>query len=232
VPRPVNYEQREETANAIKTAARNLMAKHGTAGLSIRPIAREIGLTAPALYRYFENLDALITELIVDNFNALAAALEIARDQAQGQLSASQLMAIMLAYRQWALDHPIDFELIYGNPIPGYEAPSDITTPAAARAFVIVADLLEQIILSGEFHPPQGHDRVPTKIEPYLEGMIQQESYAFSTLAAYLTVVGWSQMHGIIMLELTEHITPIIGDMDSYYRIQMENLLRLMGISP
>jgi hypothetical protein len=62
--------------------------------------------------------------------------------------------------------------------------------------------------------------------------MIQQESYAFSTLAAYLTVVGWSQMHGIIMLELTEHITPVIGDMDSYYLIQMENMFRLMGISP
>ena len=230
--RPVNYEQREETVNAIKTAARDLMAKHGTAGLSIRPIAREIGLTAPALYRYFENLDALITELIVDNFNALADAMEIARDQAQHQTPASELMAIMLAYRQWALDHPIDFELIYGNPIPGYEAPEEITTPAAARAFVIVADLLERIINSGAFHPTQGHDHVPTKIEPYLEEMIQQESYAFSTLAAYLTVVGWSQMHGIIMLELTEHITPVIGDMDSYYLIQMENMFRLMGISP
>jgi AcrR family transcriptional regulator len=232
VSRPVNYEQREETVNAIKTAARDLMAKHGTAGLSIRPIAREIGLTAPALYRYFENLDALITELIVDNFNALADAMEIARDQAQHQTPANELMAIMLAYRQWALDHPIDFELIYGNPIPGYEAPSDITIPAAARAFVIVADLLERIINSGEFRPPQGHDDVPAKIEPYLEEMIQQESYAFSTLAAYLTVVGWSQMHGIIMLELTEHITPVIGDMDSYYLIQMENMFRLMGISP
>ena len=230
--RPVNYEQREETVNAIKTAARDLMAKHGTAGLSIRPIAREIGLTAPALYRYFENLDALITELIVDNFNALADAMEIARDQAQHQTPANELMAIMLAYRQWALDHPIDFELIYGNPIPGYEAPEEITTPAAARAFVIVADLLERIINSGAFHPTQGHDHVPTKIEPYLEEMIQQESYAFSTLAAYLTVVGWSQMHGIIMLELTEHITPVIGDMDSYYLIQMENMFRLMGISP
>src|SRR5262245_85809 len=110
------------TSAEIKDTARRLMAEHGTAGVSIRAIARAMGLSAPSLYHYFPNRDELITALISDAFNALADELEQVRDRTAGT-AAERLMAVVLAYRSWALAHPLDFQLIYGNPIPGYVAP-------------------------------------------------------------------------------------------------------------
>ena len=127
--------QHISTQEEIKQVARRLMAEQGTAALSSRMIAREMGLTAPALYHYFASRDELITALIVDAFNALADALEEARDEAATGSAREQLVQTLLTYRRWALEHPIDFQLIYGNPIPGYEAPRELTVPAAERGF-------------------------------------------------------------------------------------------------
>src|SRR5262245_33076145 len=124
MPRTRHVEQYEATRSQILDIARKQMAEHGTAGLALRAIAREMDVTAPAIYRYFPSLDDLITELILENFNALADALEAASNSLPENDYAGRIMAVLMAYRQWALDHPIDFQLIYGNPIPGYVAPA------------------------------------------------------------------------------------------------------------
>ncbi|MEZ4675940.1 MAG: helix-turn-helix domain-containing protein [Caldilineaceae bacterium] len=134
MPRQRHVELNEATSNAIKDTARKLMAEKGTAGLSLRAIARELKMTAPALYHYFPSLDDLITALIVDAFTAHAAYVRQTSDAAAqaGASTTEQLWAALLAYRRWALKQPIDFQLIYGNPIPGYSAPAAVTVPAAS----------------------------------------------------------------------------------------------------
>src|SRR3954454_14822783 len=140
---PTRREQQYAATSAeIKDIARRLMAEHGTAGLSIREVAREMRMTAPALYHYFANRDALITALILDAFNALADALEQARADAATYTPVQQLKAVLIGYRAWALAHPIDFQLIYGNPIPGYEARREVTVPAVARGFQVIIELM------------------------------------------------------------------------------------------
>src|SRR5262249_49131651 len=112
--------QRLATIEEIKQIARQHMRDQGAAAVSLRSIAKYLAVTHPALYRYFDRRDDLITALILDAYHALAEALATARDTAPADDSAARLLAACLEYRDWALAHPVDYALIFGNPIPGY----------------------------------------------------------------------------------------------------------------
>jgi AcrR family transcriptional regulator len=226
-------EQHASIREEIKGAARRLMAREGTAGISIRGIGREMDLTAPALYHYYPSRDALITDLILDGFNALAQCLEDSRDAAGSLPAAEQLMGVLLAYRSWALGHPIDFQLIYGNPIPGYQAPEEVTVPAATRSFVVIGELITRAMESGPFTPRPEYATIPADFEGILQAQAEQLSapgLRLLPLALYLTAVGWPRIHGIIMLELFNHIQPVVGDADAFYRIQLLDMMGSMGV--
>ena len=203
----------------IKETARRLMAEHGTEGITTRFIAHEMGFTAPALYHYYANRVELITALIVDAFNALADTLQEVCEEAREEGPEEQLRRALLAYRQWALAHPADFQLLYGNPIPGYEAPAEVTVPAAVRGFRVLAPLVEKVL-----------EKAPGSLSPevhaFLREQIAREGYPVSPQALYLTILGWTRIHGIIMLELFHHLQPTIGDVDVFYRSEVEMLLQ------
>jgi AcrR family transcriptional regulator len=223
-------QRREGVREEIKQAARRLMAEHGTAGLSLRAIAREINMQPSGLYHYYGSLDELITALIVEAFNALADALEAARETAAGQSSAAQLIAVLQAYRRWAMTHPTDFQLIYGNPIPGYAAPREITVPPVIRGFSVIVGLIENLLQSGALEAVPPYDHMPPEIEARLQELIERDGYPVSARALFLGAVGWTQLHGIIMLEMFNHLQPVVGDADVFYRAQVINLLKTMGL--
>jgi AcrR family transcriptional regulator len=217
----------------IKNTAHRLMEKDGTAGISIRAIGREMDMTAPALYHYYANRDALITDLILDAFGALADRLEETQQDCRELSPVEQLRQVLLAYRAWALAYPIDFQLIYGNPIPGYVAPEESTTLAANRTFIVIAGLIAQVMDSPDFSPQPEYSRVPPELEPYFQELsvqLEQTGVRLPLLALYLTTVGWPHIHGLIMLELFNHLQPVVGDVDAFYRREIENLLLRMGI--
>src|SRR5262245_45041432 len=120
---------REAAIAEIKAIARQQMAEQGQAALSLGAIARAMGMTTPALYRYFESRDALITALIIDAYEALAIALEQADSATRSDDYATRFRAMARAYRDWAVAHPHEYALIYGTPIPGYHAPRERTVP-------------------------------------------------------------------------------------------------------
>ena len=125
--------QRDATTAEIREVARRQLAVTGAAGLSLRAVAREMGLTAPALYRYYDDRDALLTALIVDGYTSLCEQLEAARDAAPD--AAGQIAGMSLAYRRWAVTHPHEFALVFGAPVPGYAAPEDGPTHEAGMRF-------------------------------------------------------------------------------------------------
>ena len=241
MPRKVNPEERQAQYDAIKLTARKLMQEHGTDGLSVRAIARELNMTAPALYYYFENIDALITALIVDGFNGIADAMELARDSHPDAEPIDQLMAIVMGYRHWAISHRADFELLYGNPIPKYHAPREITVPAVIRGFVVIITAVQAVLDAGEVNIPDYLLDLPTVVEQTYFGIISNSHETtqeqrnlmgeISMEAMILGIQGWSQMHGLIMLELFEHLQPVVGDTEIYYQHQIKNMFRSMGIS-
>jgi AcrR family transcriptional regulator len=123
--------RRSDTIAEIKQAALDEIAARSPAGLSIRGVARAIGMSPAGLYRYYAGLDALITDLIVDAYSDLADAV-IAGTTGSGSAKA-RLAAGMVNYREWSISHPSRFLLIFGTPIPGYAAPEGGPTVAAVQ---------------------------------------------------------------------------------------------------
>ncbi|NWF70850.1 MAG: TetR/AcrR family transcriptional regulator [Chloroflexi bacterium] len=223
-------QRRQDTSNEIKAVARRHMQTQGAGALSLRAIAAEMQMTAPAIYRYFQNRDALITALIVDAFSALAQALEAARAAHSSASPVQRLLAVLLAYRAWAVEHPTDFQLIYGTPIPGYEAPRDVTVPAVVRGFSVIVGLIDEVLQIVQ--PPAPYNTLPPALRAQFEALIARDGYPISVLAFYLGVIGWTQLHGIIMLELFGHLPPVVGDSEGFYHAQVVNMMRTMGIEP
>ncbi|MBI1281693.1 MAG: TetR family transcriptional regulator [Anaerolineaceae bacterium] len=225
-----NEELNAATADAIKQAARQLMAEEGTNGLSVRGIAKVLDLTPPAIYHYFASLDALTTALIVDSFNALADALEFAGSNSTAPTAGGKLLDVILAYRQWAVDNPIGFQLIYGNPIPGYVAPADATVPAVVRTFVVSVSFLEEALQTGELVPVEPYNQIPPVVEARLSDLISQNQYPIAIISMYLAMILWTQLHGIIYLEIYNHIQFNVGNVPIFYETQMRNMLTAMGL--
>lgn len=230
MPRKRSVIQYEATKVAIKQAARQLMREKGTNGLSTRAVAKMVGLTAPALYHYYENLDALITALIVDAFNALADSMHQAALAEHDQSHGDQIKATVLAYRQYAIQNPIDFQLIYGNPIPGYEAPAEITVPLARRPFETLIALAARGFHEGKLHIPDEYQNIPPKIVDHIKQWIELFEEPLPVELFYVLIAGWTRIHGLVMLELFEHTPATIGYPQAFYEKEVDVYLKALGI--
>src|SRR5215470_10195637 len=129
---------RAELTREIKEAARRQLAETGAPQLSLRAVARELGMVSSALYRYFPSRDDLLTALIIDAYDSLGEAAEAAAAEANGTGGPrSGWRAVCHAVRDWARANPHEYALIYGSPVPGYRAPRDTVAPAARVPLVL-----------------------------------------------------------------------------------------------
>jgi AcrR family transcriptional regulator len=222
---------RQNTIDEIKAIARQHMAQEGAGALSLRAIARDMGVTVTALYRYFPSYDDLITALIIDAFNALADALENASVEFDHEDYHGRLKATMLAYRAWAIANPADFVLIYGTPIPNYHAPREQTVPIVVRSFLAIGRIVADAQFANKLSV-QDYLPIPATIADALEALRKEFNYGdgIPTMVLYLTNILWVRGHGIIMLELFGHLAPSIGDVDALYQAEMERLLKSIGL--
>ena len=230
MPRPHRDAAHPNLAAAIKSVARQQMSERGTAGLSLRAIARELQITAPAIYNYYPRLDDLITALIVDAFQLLADAMQASAGAIDEVEYRARILATALAYRQWAVAHPVDFQLIYGNPIPGYVAPPEITVPLARRPFL---DLFRTFLAAwqqGALKIPAAYAEVPASIQAHVAEWGMQVGVDLPAPVFCLLAVGWARLHGMVMLELFHHLQPMIGDPAALYRYELDAFLVSMGL--
>jgi AcrR family transcriptional regulator len=222
--------QRAATRREILETARAQIAEQGAAGLSLRAIARTMQLTAPALYRYFRDRDELVTALIIEAFNALADAMAAAGRAPAGDRPAAvadRLLAMCLAYRDWAVAHPQDYLLIFGTPIPGYTAPAEITAPAAKRCFdVIVA------AMPAYKRGPRPYRRLPAALQAQVVAWRSRYGYDIDSAALLYALVAWTRMHGLVSLELVGQIEPFFGDASALYHMEMGKLIAEAGWQP
>ena len=223
--------QRQATREEIKHHARQQMAESGTSALSLNAIARAMEITTPALYRYYASRDDLLTALILDGYNTFAQWMEKAAEQNQHADLGEQVLAILLAYREWALTNPVDFQLIFGNPIPSYNAPRQETWPAAQRAFEPLIRLLVRAESDGMLQLPPGLAHLP---EGYVLQMYQQMGETFAVVSqqvAHAALYGWAMLQGLVSLELYNHTPNILNQAPGvYFRACMEGLVRQYGL--
>jgi AcrR family transcriptional regulator len=221
---------RQATVEEIKAVARAQMAAEGTAGVNLRSIAREMGMTAPALYRYFASRDDLVTALVVDAYDALADAMEAAVEAAGPGRHAERVRAAFAAFRAWGLAHPTEFALIFGSPIPGYAAP-ETTRPAGLRYTDLLGRLLADAWADGALDP----DRIDLRTPPVLARQAEafQRRRGGPALPAPVLAFGlgaWARLHGLVALEVFGHLAPAIGDGTALFEQEMESLIAQSGL--
>ncbi|MFL6122660.1 TetR/AcrR family transcriptional regulator [Actinophytocola sp.] len=204
---------REQTRQEVKRIALEQLAEHGVAGISVNAIGKRMGVTGPALYRYFANRDALLTELISDGYHDLADTLEVAIASVPAE--PERLWAGARAMREWALAAPHRYLLLFGTPVPGYEAPPH-TLDAASRS---MAALLSAA----------GEDTGPPA-----EGALAEQVRAWGARMGYdgrtarqlhWGLIVWSRLHGHLSLEVTGQLAATEVDPALLFDAEVEALV-------
>lgn len=222
-PRPKLTDQHPDLQAAIRETAWQQMAASSASSLSLRAIARELGITAPAIYNYFPRRDDLVTALIVDAFTSLGESQkEAIRDLPEDDLPA-RLSALGLAYRVWAVTYPQRYQLIFGTPIPGYEAPADITVPAAARSLVPSIETLQALLTAGRLRVERSAPMTP-ELKSMLEAW-SQFTGGNDIEVLYIALVIWSRVHGLVSLELGNQLPSFITDPGEVFNREIATLL-------
>ena len=222
--------QREATSTEIRDVARRQLGVTGAAALSLRAVAREMGLSAPALYRYYDDRNALLVALIVDAYTSLCEQVEAARD-AQPEVDATaRLAAGGLAYRQWGIDRPHEFALVFGGPVPGFSVPDDGPTHDAGGRFGQLFLELFGATGAGRLDGPPADTRDPD-LDQALSAASQQCGLAMGAGPMQLFVSCWGRLHGLISLEVFGHVAWVgMPDPGALYRAELVDQLRGLGL--
>ncbi len=221
----VRARARAEVREAILAAAAERLAEDGAADLSLRAVARDVGMVSSAVYRYFASRDELLTALIIEAYDSLGEHVERHVDSTAGRPAAGRWVDAALAIRAWALAHRNDYALIYGTPIPGYAAPDD-TVASGTR----VSRALVQIVRDAERLAP----RPDLAIEPSLS-----ESFAAlraeidldvddATMLAIITA--WSQLFGLLGFELFGQTRNFVSDDEALFRAAATSMAASIGL--
>jgi AcrR family transcriptional regulator len=217
---------RAELTAEIADAARRQLGEVGAPALSLRAVARELGMASSAVYRYFPSRDELLTRLIIDGYDALGAAAEAADDPEAPP--ATRWLAVCRAVRAWALAHPHEYALLYGSPVPGYSAPRD-TVPAASRVGVVLGRILGDAARSGVL-AAAGGERDPGLISDDAVAVLGGEHPSLDETVRVRALMAWSTVFGTISFELFGHFVGSVQDGDRYFDRAMSELAALIGL--
>jgi AcrR family transcriptional regulator len=226
---------RAEMTSEIKAVARRHLETDG-ANLSLRAVARDMGMASSALYRYFASRDDLLTALILDAYNALGETVEAA-DAAvtdRGDYR-TRWLAAARAVRTWALAHPAEYALLYGSPVPGYKAPQD-TIPAAVRTAAVLARILSDGFASGtraNVTATAPSSWMAARLTSAVRSDLKRAADAIAPgLPEDLLMLGltsWVQLFGVLSFELFGQFNNVIDAHAEYFGQQMELMADLLG---
>ena len=221
--RPTLKKQIPNLQEAIKVTAWKQIAEFGAPALSLRAIARELMITAPAIYNYFPSRDHLVTALIVDAYTSLGDSQKSTLENISKKDSASRFSALGIAYRDWAMTYPQRYQLIFGTPIPDYDAPEDTTTPAAAWALAPLIETVQVLYNEGNLRVER-LAKLSAKLKSMLETWMQFTGNAAETEVLYVAYVVWSRVHGLVMLELGGQLPSFFTDPGEVFRREIATM--------
>lgn len=200
---------RAQVRTEIKEHAWQQIATAGASALSLNAIAKRMGVSGPALYRYFAGRDELITELIRDAYRSLADTLRTAAEEG------ADLSGLAHALRGWALEDPHRYFLVYGTPVPGYHAPGDTT----AISSEIMATLLTACAALTQ----------DVSETPFAAHLADHRDWAGDhpapPAALHLAMSFWTRMHGVLSLELAGHFAGMRFDPAQLFAAELDDLL-------
>ncbi|MEV6866172.1 TetR/AcrR family transcriptional regulator [Streptosporangium subroseum] len=216
---------RAQTTAEIKAIALRHLAEGGPEAVSLRAIARDMGMSGSAIYSYFETRDALITTLINDIYTSLLDQVEAARDAVPPDDIAGRILAWGQALRAWSLANPEGFRLIYGDPVAGYHAPDNGPAPEAAKRACL--GLTELVAAAWPYAKTMQSrtDHQWSDFSPALVSIVREEFPDLPPAAVALALRVWGRMHGLISLEVYGHLRLQIGDPAKLHHAEMLDLI-------
>ncbi|MEU7530762.1 TetR/AcrR family transcriptional regulator [Saccharothrix sp. NPDC042600] len=220
--RRVKY--REETKEEAKRIALEQLAEQGVGGISVNAIAKRMGVTGPALYRYFKNRDDLLNDLVRDAWSDLADQVEAAVEGTAGRPHRYRVHSFADAFRAWALAQPHRYLLLFGTPLPGYHAPHD-TIALAHRTMSAFLSVLDE---ASAALPPV--DRSWQAADSPFARQLQEWAAARGEGGLHPTVLltglrAFTRLHGVLSLEVAGQFGPMGFDPALLYRAEVESLL-------
>lgn len=256
----VRERARAEVMSQILASAHRQLAEVGPGELSLRAVAREIGMVSSAIYRYVASRDELLTLLIIDAYNDLGAAAERAESVVDRADLLGRWLAITHSARDWALNHPNDYALIFGSPVPGYAAPQDTIGPASRIPRLMTAVLAQAKARTGSAAPPARSARpaspsAQASLAPVLATMAEDPAFAelavgssssgghpspdrdsvVAALSADAMAVGilvWTHLLGSLSAELFGHRHNVVADdgRRAFFDYEMRVMADLVGL--
>jgi AcrR family transcriptional regulator len=226
---------RADTVREIKTTARRVLVDQGVDGLALRAVAREMGMTAPGLYRYFDSREDLVEHVVADLYDELTDILEKVRDAAEPRTPGHQLLVISRVFRTWAVTHPAEFGLLFGSAGLGVlpedahdygERPSQV---AAARFGAVFATLVAQIYFERGFPVPADED-----IDPNLQKQLQDwctklpVPLPLGVMHVFLSC--WIRLYGLVCMEIFGHLRFALNDPEPMFEAELLALGTVLGI--
>ncbi len=222
--RPTIKKQIPNLQEAIKETAWKQITESGAAALSLRAIARELKITAPAIYNYFPDRDALVTALIIDAYTSFGDSQIEARDAIPVENLTGRMRAVGVAYRKWAQTYPQRYQLIFGTPIPGYAAPFMDVLPSGARSLSASVSVIEQLRVAGKLNITT----FPEVKAEYKESFEVWKGYGgdVDILSLSVAMVVWSRVHGVVSLEIAGNLPPFGPSGDDLYLYELSSIAR------
>ncbi|MEQ1701976.1 MAG: TetR/AcrR family transcriptional regulator [Ilumatobacteraceae bacterium] len=215
---------REELTAEIVRLARLQVEQEGAANLSLRAIARDLGMVSSAIYRYFASRDELLTRLIIDSYDRVGEQVEAAdaRVKKRGDFL-GRWRAMSHALRDWAFAYPAEYALLFGTPVPGYAAPQDTIGPASRYTVVLI-----RLVVEMEQAGHTSTERVPPALRRDYARF--RERYAVPASDAMLMqgMGAWAATMGAISLELFGHLHNVIDSPGALFEAVVEGQGRLL----
>ena len=213
---------RTEITAEILAAARLRLTEQGPGELSLRAVARDVGMVSSAVYRYYASRDDLLTALLLVAYNELGEAAEAAEASVKNRSDyLKRWLTSCRAVRAWAIAHPGDYALLYGSPVPGYVAPQDTIAAATRVTMVLVGIGLEAHANGATISPapaaaPHNVKRIMKDALAFLKERGSPQSDDAPEIALRL-IGAWTSMFGAISFELFGHLVGSVTDNDAYF---------------
>lgn len=243
--RTARQRARDQITAEILAAARLRLAEQGPAELSLRAVARDVGMVSSAVYRYFASRDDLLTALLVLAYDDLGDAAEAADTSVTDRADVgARWAAVLRSIRRWAITHPSDYALLYGSPVPGYSAPQTTVEPAVRVILVILRIVTDgaragSIALSSRT-PTGVATGVATPATPAALsdtvagaiGFVRARGLVDDPVTVELvvrTLMAWTTVFGTISFELFGHLVGSVSEPDDYFDAVIERLAHDLG---
>ncbi|MFI0975945.1 TetR/AcrR family transcriptional regulator [Streptomyces sp. NPDC021093] len=221
---------RAETTAEIKDVALELMAASGPDAITLRAIAREMGMTANAIYGYFATRDDLVTALVNDVYTQLADSVDAAWESASAEGPAGRIQSWADAFRSWALANPEGFRLVYGDPVPGYRAPEGGAAPEAARRVCTGLTALAAAAWPHAEHLYEDSEFDWSDFDPGLLDKVRPDFPDLPPAAVALALRLWGRLHGLVSLEVYGHLRSQTNSPGKLFREEVSQLVGSLGI--